>query len=383
MSIGARKLRSGKTVYDVRLRDPDGRAYKRTFRTKREAEAFEAAERTDRARGTWIDPRKAATTFAELATRWLNGNPAKRPTSIERDEAIIRLHLLPDLGRRPVGWLTPADVQRIVNAWSQRYAPRTVHRHYDVLTAIMNLAVLDDLVARTPCRGIKLPAVRHADRHIITAEELAALADALGPDYALMAYLGAVLGLRQAECAGLRVGRIDFLRGTLTVAEQLSRGRHGSMATGEPKSEAGRRTLSVPPELMKLLAAHLAQRGMDGRDPAAFVFASPGGAPLDYTNWRRRVWKPATIKAGLDGLTFHDLRRANATGLVAEGVDVRTAQARLGHSDPRLTLAIYAQATGEADRSAAALIGARFLPPKGPASGSSSGPGTRSTPGAG
>lgn len=193
-----------------------------------------------------------------------------------------------------------------------------------------------------------------------------------------MAYLGAVLGLRQAECAGLRVGRLDFLRGTLTVAEQLTRGRRGSMATGEPKSDAGRRTLSVPPELMEMLAAHLARRGMTGRDPAAFVFASPGGAPLDYTNWRRRVWKPATVKAGLDGLTFHDLRRANATGLVAEGVDLKTAQARLGHSDPRLTLAIYTQATGEADRSAAARIGARFFPPKGPASGSSSTPGAQS-----
>lgn len=65
--------------------------------------------------------------------------------------------------------------------------------------------------------------------------------------------------------------------------------------------------------------------------------------------------------AGLAGLTFHDLRRANATGLVAEGVDMKTAQTRLGHSDPRLTLAIYAQATSEADRSAAVRIGARFL----------------------
>ena len=77
-----------------------------------------------------------------------------------------------------------------------------------------------------------------------------------------------------------------------------------------------------------------------------------------------------TITVSLEGLTFHDLRRANATGLVAEGVDVRTAQARLGHSDPRLTLAIYAQATGDADRSAAARIGARFIKPKGPGAGS-------------
>jgi len=40
---------------------------------------------------------------------------------------------------------------------------------------------------------------------------------------------------------------------------------------------------------------------------------------------------------------------------------VKTAQTRLGHADPRLTLVIYAQASGEADRAAADRIGARFL----------------------
>ncbi len=44
-----------------------------------------------------------------------------------------------------------------------------------------------------------------------------------------------------------------------------------------------------------------------------------------------------------------------------EGVDVKTVQSRLGHSDPRLTLAVYAQATTEADRAAADLLGSRFM----------------------
>jgi hypothetical protein len=78
--------------------------------------------------------------------------------------------------------------------------------------------------------------------------------------------------------------------------------------------------------------------------------------------WLRRIWYPARERAGLEWLQFHDLRRANATGLVLEGVDIKTAQARLGHTDPRLTLAIYAQATTEADRAAADLLGERFLP---------------------
>jgi integrase len=43
------------------------------------------------------------------------------------------------------------------------------------------------------------------------------------------------------------------------------------------------------------------------------------------------VWEPAVKAAGLDGLNFHDLRRTNATAMVAEDVDVKTAQARLGH----------------------------------------------------
>jgi integrase len=47
--------------------------------------------------------------------------------------------------------------------------------------------------------------------------------------------------------------------------------------------------------------------------------------------------------------------------LVTGGVDVRTAQARLGHSDPRLTLAVYAQAVEEADRRAADTAGAAFF----------------------
>ncbi len=101
--------------------------------------------------------------------------------------------------------------------------------------------------------------------------------------------------------------------------------------------------------------------GLTGADPEELLFPNNEGRPLDYSNWRRRVWEPAVKTRGLQGLNFHDLRRTNATAMVAEGVDVKTAQARLGHSDPRLTLAIYAQATTEGDRSAAKKLGARLM----------------------
>jgi integrase len=53
----------------------------------------------------------------------------------------------------------------------------------------------------------------------------------------------------------------------------------------------------------------------------------------------------------------------NATAMVRMGVDVKTAQARLGHSDPRLTLGIYAQATTDGVRAAADRLADLLLDP--------------------
>jgi integrase len=154
------------------------------------------------------------------------------------------------------------------------------------------------------------------------------------------------------------------------------RGRKGTVGFGQPKSSAGRRTLAVPVELMDMLVQHMAVRALARGDTDALLFTAPEGGVLRYSNWLRRCWWPATIVAGLGrmvkdkasgktryvGLGFHDLRRANATGLVASGVDVKTAQGLLGHSDSRLTLDHYAQVVNELSEAAAAAMGARFFP---------------------
>jgi integrase len=165
------------------------------------------------------------------------------------------------------------------------------------------------------------------------------------------------LGLRWGEVAGLRVGDLDLLKGALRVSEQ--RPAHGP--PGPPKSSAGRRWLSLPAALVDMLAAHLSESGLTGADTHHLVFTSPDGQPTDYSNWRRRIWLPAVEAAGVVGAGFHDLRRTNATQLVVGGVDVKTVQTRLGHADPRLTLAVYAQAVHDADRVAAARLDERFF----------------------
>lgn len=51
---------------------------------------------------------------------------------------------------------------------------------------------------------------------------------------------------------------------------------------------------------------------------------------------------------GLPNLNFHVLKHAARTALLEEGVNIRATQERLGHANPRTTLAVFAQATKEA-----------------------------------
>jgi integrase len=363
MSVNRRDLKRGSHVYDVRLRTPDGASYKRTFRTKREAELFEAQQLADRSRGTWVDPRAADRRFEEVASEWVESTPAKRPSTRTQENVILRAHVLPTLGNCRLGGIRPRDLQNLVNAWMLTAKARTVRRRFDVVRAVLRYAVDQEYLGRSPGRSVKLPVVEQVIRRMPTPNELALVAREIGPDSACMVYLGAALGLRWGEVAGLRVARIDFLRSTVTVAEQITRGERGRNVIGPPKSNAGIRTMTMPAGLQAMLAAHLARRGLTGATPDAFVFVAADGEPLRYDRWRRRVWDPACERACLPDLTFHDLRRANATVLVAEGVDIKMAQARLGHSDVRLTIGLYAQATSEGDRAASDALDRRFFPP--------------------
>jgi integrase len=212
----------------------------------------------------------------------------------------------------------------------------------------------------SPCEeDIKVPSRGDHEAIILTTDELTALADKIGASSRAMVYIGAVLGLRWAECAGLRVSDINLITNELEVNHQRTRGEKGAMVEGVPKSTAGARVQSVPSELMDMIRDRIA---VVGGAPDAYLFTGARGGPLHYSNWRRRIWLPACEAIGRPRLQFHDLRRLNLTVMVESGVDVKTAQTRAGHSTPNIMLSLYAKATKAGDRAAADKLGAVFFP---------------------
>jgi integrase len=175
------------------------------FPAKAYALAWISTVESDILRGTWVDRTAGKMLFGELAGRWLESNPAKRQSTFERDEAIIRLHLLATLGQVQIASITRMKVQELVNTWvASSCAPRTVRRQYDVLRAIFAFADDNDELVRTPCRQIKLPAAGKGRGRALTTVDVARIAEATPVLYRPMVWIGAVLGLRWGEVAGLQ-----------------------------------------------------------------------------------------------------------------------------------------------------------------------------------
>jgi integrase len=167
---------------------------------------------------------------------------------------------LPSLANRGLATITRAQVRSIVAAMADKLRPSTVRTNVGVFRAVMCRAVEAELIARSPVRGIRLPAEDRKEPRLLSHEELHSLAKAVPAEYRAVIFVAAVLGLRWSEVAGLRVGRVDFLRRTVTVIETIAE-VEGRLMAAPPKSKASARTLSAPAELLDMLAKHLAETG--------------------------------------------------------------------------------------------------------------------------
>ncbi len=172
-----------------------------------------------------------------------------------------------------------------------------------------------------------------------------------------MTYLAGVLGLRWSEVAGLRVGRIDFNRKTIEIAETCAE-VSGKVVFAPVKTRSSRRTLNVPPFVLNMLDEHLKTRGRPGTDE--LVFVAPEGGPLRRSTFRTRFFDPAVNRAELDGLTFHGLRHTAAGLLIEAGAHIETIKQRLGHSSIRVTSDVYGSVLPSVDEGVTTALEQRF-----------------------
>jgi integrase len=121
-----------------------------------------------------------------------------------------------------------------------------VAKAYRLMSAIMALAVDDEVIVRNPCRIKGAGAENTPDQRTVTVEEVDSIARAIDPRYSVLVLVGAFIGLRWGEAVGLRRDCIDLAGGFLRVVEQVTQPGNAAFVVGPPKTESSIRTCNIP-----------------------------------------------------------------------------------------------------------------------------------------
>ncbi len=328
----------------------DGRRARKSVYGRTRKEAHDRLMAAQRAIGSGLLPAPDRLTLEAYLTDWLAAaHPTIRASTFASYEAIVRVHLIPGIGRIPLVKLTVGDVERLLRAKSATaLSPRRVAMIRGVLRRALTRAVKHRLIAANVAALADPPKQERHEIHPLTPDQARVLLESIaGHRLEGLFTVALTTGLRSGELRALRWADIDLEARSLSVEAGLAR-IDGQWQRVPPKSAAGRRMVPLMDRTVTALREHrrrqLTDRLAAGSEwignPWDLVFVSEVGTPLDSSNVVH-AYQRALERAGLPRQRFHDARHSVATFWLAAGVPARVVADMLGHSQVSLTLNVY------------------------------------------
>ena len=340
----------------------------------RELEAFVAAfEQEVAEEGPMRNVRPDKITFADFCTQYLEiKKNSLSPQTYNFYSKVIEEELMPMFARLKMKDLRTYHIQQFIQYLANdkkrldghegKIAASTVKRYATVLRSIVGMAYkleyIEEDIGRS--RRLEFPKEETKEVEVFTLEEVGYILKALESEpWHIRAVIEVALftGCRRGEIVGLKWADIDFENQRISVKRSIYKLSDGKAREKEPKSKTSIRTISIPERLCKTLTEYRLQQNRH------IAYLGDGWKNLDYvfTEEDGYVMNPQTPtkqfdhflkRHGIRHLKFHGLRHTSATMLLANGCDIKTVSARLGHADITTTN-IYVHALESTDRMAA------------------------------
>jgi integrase len=300
-------------------------------------------------------------TIKQFLDDWLENSHKQnvRPRSHERYEQIVRLHILPSLGKVPLQKLAPQQLKKLyADKLKEGLSAITVTAIHNLLHRALDDAVRWDLLARNVCDRVSPPRKEHREITPLSVEQIHLLLEAArGHPQEALFVLALHTGMRRGELLGLKWQDISFTEGTLQVRRILNRVPTKMVKEGgqryietEPKTKKSRRNIFLTESALDALKQHQ-DRQLDAKLKAGaawenhdYVFCTPLGKHLTPGHDALVQLKKLLVKAGLPAIRFHDLRHSSASLLLSLGVHPKVVQELLGHTQISMTMDIYSHA---------------------------------------
>jgi integrase len=353
-----------KQAWIVDYSDINGKRRLKTFRLKKEADRFAATASVEVREGIHVVD-SASVTVEKAGALWITSGESAglERSTINQRKSHLEHHIVLLIGQTLISKLTVPAVRDFEDAMRKEgRSPAMVKKVLTSLGSILADAGERGLAMRNPVRDIK-GSRKGRDRRqekrqkgklevgvdIPTREEIKALVAALDGTWKPFLITAIFTGMRSSELRGLRWQDVNFKKGEISVHQRADQFK----AIGPTKSEAGVRTIPVPPIVISALKEHKLKQAPG----IGLVFANPDGEPRSHTNIVNKGLKPAMIRAGVTvgsgeaieakytGL--HALRHFYASWLINRkedgglGLPVKMVQERMGHASIVMTMDTY------------------------------------------
>jgi integrase len=295
--------------------------------------------------------------------RWLDDHLTvnRSPKTVQEYRGVLIRHVLPHIGNVRLNQL---DGERLAR-WQASLARKGVSndirfRTVKILRTALNYAVKMRLLPFNPAMAIDRPKIQKKEMRTLEPEDVARLIKVCKKERLGDAVILAVTtGLRKGEILGLQWSAVNLSERVLVVRYTLEE-MPNSRRLKEPKTQAGRRMVSLDPVAVAALEQRLKKAMEEGfdTDTVPTVFPNELGGFQHGSNFDRRVWHPIRKAAKLpEDFHFHELRHTHVSLSLAAGIDLKTIQQRVGHADYSLTANTYSHLLRDAQTEAADRFG--------------------------
>jgi integrase len=292
---------------------------------------------------------KTSDTVAKAVAEWREHvAETLKPSSRRSAESHLRRHILPLLGECPLAELTIKRMQSFVTTLaSGKRTAKTVENVLLTLSAILSSArKWGYKVPQVALSDLSLPRRVKARPRCYSADDMARIVASADEPLGTICFVLSSTGMRIGEVLALKVEDVDYQRGLMHVRSSVYAG-----TLGTPKSAASIASLPMPPVLATRLKTYWASKHFRPNS-LGLLFANRRGRPFSANKLREKKLRPLLTSLGIPLAGFHAFRHGVATTLIDRGATITTVGAQLRHSDPRITLALYAHVVPQSQRDA-------------------------------
>ncbi len=349
------------------LTGKEQRTTRRGFKTQKEARLVLSRLRLEIDNGTFR--KVTAETYQDLYDLWIvqYEKTVEQSTFVKTSE-LFKNHILPAMKAYKIEKIHVDVCQKHVDEWAAKLKKFRAIKAY--ASKVLDFAIKRGYIQTNPFAYVDMPATASkktilADEdeaeNFYTREQLIEFLSCLEQESNYKAYalfrLLAFSGMRKGEALALTWNDLDFTTNELRINKALSRGKDNRLYLKSTKTGAAR-TIKMDDKTMAILKVWKKEQkkdylilGFNTLQPKQLVFSNEHNEYMQPTKTRKWILH-IQDKYKLDKITTHGLRHTHCSLLFEAGASLKEVQDRLGHTDVKTTMDIYAHVTKKAKEEA-------------------------------